>query len=450
MPVIRHLSDDTLIVFLSDTHIGGDEGRDIFETPDDLIRMLEFAAEHDGPIELILAGDFFDFLRIANVPPGQNRLVETLSRPEYRDLFAAVRAFAATAGHHVIYLPGNHDAEAWWNHEIRDQIISEGLVHEFALTFAAVFESSPGHVVYCQHGNQFDDTNQIHDYEDPLDTPLGDHVVTQITRPLANRRIASIELNDVDRVFPLGSIPAWAVGRLFYQLMDGAARYLLLPIVLAFFVYETVTYALGREDEFEWLLLDIGYDFVVVLLVFGVFALLIRSAVSRMIHSFSGSTEAPPVDPVLASEGDIRRRLEAGEVMPMDDSAVQGLSVFVSGHTHAPSLGTFARPGGGTGVMVNSGCWLRQLQPVPARLHMPPVFVSRYVQTHVRVFRRDGEIQVELWERPRRAAQNLRWTERAALAGRRPADLDAEAEPRVRDRSAVSDVSLEENPPSTS
>jgi len=31
--VIRKLRDDTLIVFLSDCHIGGDEGRDIFESP---------------------------------------------------------------------------------------------------------------------------------------------------------------------------------------------------------------------------------------------------------------------------------------------------------------------------------------------------------------------------------------------------------------------------------
>jgi hypothetical protein len=32
--MIRTLQDEALIVFLSDTHIGGDEGHDIFESPE--------------------------------------------------------------------------------------------------------------------------------------------------------------------------------------------------------------------------------------------------------------------------------------------------------------------------------------------------------------------------------------------------------------------------------
>ena len=37
-------------------------------------------------------------------------------------------------------------------------------------------------IVYCEHGNQFDPANIIKDYEDPLDTPLGDHIVTDLIR----------------------------------------------------------------------------------------------------------------------------------------------------------------------------------------------------------------------------------------------------------------------------
>jgi len=39
--VTRRLADDTLLVFLSDCHIGGDNGRDIFESPDDLAAVQE-------------------------------------------------------------------------------------------------------------------------------------------------------------------------------------------------------------------------------------------------------------------------------------------------------------------------------------------------------------------------------------------------------------------------
>ena len=71
--MIRTLSDDTLLVFLSDCHIGGDEGRAIFETPDELARLFADIDRHHGPVELVLAGDFFDFLRIASVAPESNR-----------------------------------------------------------------------------------------------------------------------------------------------------------------------------------------------------------------------------------------------------------------------------------------------------------------------------------------------------------------------------------------
>ncbi|HZB10826.1 MAG TPA: hypothetical protein VE525_17110 [Rubrobacter sp.] len=57
--MMRTLPDDTLIVFLSDTRIGGDEGHDIFESPEELTALLVEHSAHGGPVELILAGDFF-------------------------------------------------------------------------------------------------------------------------------------------------------------------------------------------------------------------------------------------------------------------------------------------------------------------------------------------------------------------------------------------------------
>jgi hypothetical protein len=115
--------------------------------------------------------------------------------------------------------------------------------------------------------------------------------------------------------------------------------------------------------------------------------------------------------------------------------------VFVSGHTHAPSLTAFEAPTGRQGAIVNSGCWLRQLHPVPARLGAPPVFVSRFVQTHVRIYRDNGTIQVELWEHPRKSPRRLRVAEWLAVAGRLPAEPDDDAPPRVRERTSVGSTS---------
>ncbi|HEV2745067.1 MAG TPA: metallophosphoesterase, partial [Rubrobacter sp.] len=98
------------MVFLSDTHIGGDPGQDYFESPEDLAALFEELAGHAGPVELVLAGDFFDLLKIRDVPDGENRASLTISRPEYRGLFRALRSFAG-GDRRIVYLPGNHDAE---------------------------------------------------------------------------------------------------------------------------------------------------------------------------------------------------------------------------------------------------------------------------------------------------------------------------------------------------
>jgi UDP-2,3-diacylglucosamine pyrophosphatase LpxH len=425
--VIRKLTDDTLVAFLSDCHIGGDEGRDIFESPDDLVSLFEALDDHAGPVELVLAGDFFDFLRIADVPEGETRASMTMSRPEYRALFTALQRFASGQNRTVIYLPGNHDAEAWWNGEIRVELERRGLVHEFALSYAAVFESGADRVVYCEHGNQFDPTNTFRDYDNPLDTPLGDHVVTDLLPRLPKGwESEGGNLRDVDRVFPLAGITQWLAGRLYYVTATRIVLWLLLPLLILYAAHALVQGG-GSAD----VLIELGYDIAVILLVFGLFLFIAGRATNRFIRSSAARAG------VTDEAGLIRSGLEAGEPPPLADALTGEIGVFVSGHTHAPALTQFAGPSGRKGAIVNSGCWLRQLQPVPAHPGAPPVYVSRFVQTHVRAYSDSGAIQVELWEHPRPARRRLRVAERLAVAGRLPAQPEVGAAPRVRARASV-------------
>src|SRR5829696_2138854 len=138
------LSGDTLVVFVSDSHIGGDRGCDGFESPGELEALFLDLASREGPVELILAGDFFDFLQIGEVADGENRASVTIERPEYRDLFAALKRFREVADKRVIYLPGNHDAEAFWNKEIQETLRGRGLVDEFAYYYLASVETDGG------------------------------------------------------------------------------------------------------------------------------------------------------------------------------------------------------------------------------------------------------------------------------------------------------------------
>jgi hypothetical protein len=228
--VVRdQLPDDTLLVFLSDTHIGGPAGSDIFESAAELTELLDDLRGQDGPVELVLAGDFLDLLRMGDASGGGDRVAATVTRPEYQGLFAALRAFAQAPGHRVVYVVGNHDAEIWWNPRIQRSLRQAGLVDVFALSYAAAFASLPEQLVYCEHGNQFDPTNTIVDYANPLDTPVGAHVVTELMRPIGSGAAItrSVDLREVSYVFPLAAHPGpaeWIGGRIFYQFLGQMLR----------------------------------------------------------------------------------------------------------------------------------------------------------------------------------------------------------------------------------
>src|SRR5215204_751822 len=292
------LSRDTLIVFVSDSHIGGDPGCDGFESPEELEALFEELAGSKGPIELVLAGDLFDFLQISTTDFGLDRAAATVSRPEYVGMFEALRRFNEQEQKRVIYLPGNHDAEMWWNPEIQKTLRERGLVDEFAISYLASIEAGgERRTIYCEPGNQFDPANTIDDYGDPLDTPLGHHVVTDFTRRVApfGEVARGLDLSEVKNVYPLGEIPRWIASRYFYNFLGRVTAHLLLPLLVAYGVYRSIAYVLavtrGNPEgflssyqelaPFHGLFLDIGIFGLLTLLIFAIFFLVVR----RTVHS---------------------------------------------------------------------------------------------------------------------------------------------------------------------
>jgi UDP-2,3-diacylglucosamine pyrophosphatase LpxH len=108
---VRRLSDDTLVVLLSDTHIGGTDGTEIFESATELTALVTEIGQHVGPVELVLLGDFLDLQRMGPTGQVNDRVTATLRRPDYAELFDALRGFRSAAGHRVTYVVDNHDAE---------------------------------------------------------------------------------------------------------------------------------------------------------------------------------------------------------------------------------------------------------------------------------------------------------------------------------------------------
>jgi UDP-2,3-diacylglucosamine pyrophosphatase LpxH len=442
------LDGETLIVFVSDSHIGGDPRCDGFESPAELQDIFEELARREGRVELILAGDFFDFLQIGRVPKGTDRAALTIERPEYESLFAALARFRREEGKRVIYLPGNHDAEAFWNSRIQETLRERGLVDEFAYYYLATIEvGGERRVVYCEHGNQLDPANVVEDYRDRLDTPLGHHVVMDGTRRIApyGEVSSGLDLAEIKMVYPLVAIPSWIASRYFYDFAGKVAYYLLLPLLFSYALYRVAAHALAyarrgaggffgdyRELPHVYeLFLEIAVFGLVVLLIFAAFFFVIRRALRRTLKAVSPGGR-PHYSPAEASRNDVRAMLLGQRRPPMNPSLeATTVDVFISGHTHLPSLSQVERTDGGGAVMVNSGCFLRQLQPVSPRTKEPPVFVSRFVLTHVRVFVREAALRVELWEQPKPARQRLTRLERLLSYGLRPPQPPRGAEPRL-------------------
>ena len=441
------LCENTLVVFVSDSHIGGDPGCDGFESPEELEALFAELADREGPVELILAGDLFDFLQIGEVPEGTNRAALTISRPEYGSLFAALGRFREAEGKCVIYLPGNHDAEGWWNPKIQETLRERGLVDEFAYHYLATIEvGGRRRTIYCEHGNQLDPANTVEDYHDPLDTPLGHHVVTDFTRRIAPYGEVSpgLDLSEIKMVYPLVAIPGWVASRYFYDFAGKVVSYLLLPLLVAYLAYRTAAYLLaggypvgfgggGRElPRLHEFFFDLTIFGLLVLLISVVFFLVIRHAMRRMLAAADAGGK-PHYSPAEVSRRKIEDLLRGHGRAPMDPSLdPTTVDVFVSGHTHLPSLEEVGRSDGQRVVVANSGCWLRQLQPVRPHLKGPPVYVSKFVLTHVRVYARDASLRVELWDQPKPARQSLTRLERLLSYRRRPPQPPPHAEPRMR------------------
>jgi predicted phosphodiesterase len=422
------LSDDTLLVFISDVHIGGAGGTEVFDSEAELTASLGEWDRHEGPVELVLAGDFFDLLRMEAPGAEDDRIESTIARPDYQELFDALRRFARGPRRRVTYVVGNHDAEAWWNQRIRRELVDEGLVHEVALSFAATFAGAPDQVVYCEHGNQLDPANRITDYANPLESPLGTHVVTDFVRPLGSGAslTESLHLRDVNYVFPVGEIPEWMAGRIFYQFVSQALRWLLTPLLIAFvLIFVLTSRADGETLGVRRVLVVVAYDLALLVVALGVLFFLSRRVAKQAIAIMAATPFGRAVGAGRRPNDEIRELLTDGRSPPMA-SNVSGanIAVWVSGHSHAPGSAEVQHADGLRAVIVNTGCWLRQLQPVEAHFGAPPVFVPAYVQTHVLVRCEDGGLTVELWDQPRPIERRLRWIDPLRIVPKRPKPAD--------------------------
>src|SRR5271154_5149154 len=131
-----------------------------------LVQRLEADQE---PLIVVLAGDVVELLGFSESTAG-----EILRAHE--DLCAALLAVTERGGQ-VIYTIGNHDGDLAWD------LKAAGAVREMMgarLCLAADLILPGGRKVRIEHGHQLDPYNCFHDARNPLDTPIGHHIVREV------------------------------------------------------------------------------------------------------------------------------------------------------------------------------------------------------------------------------------------------------------------------------
>jgi len=446
------------LVFISDLHLASDEGKRDFFAQDELTALIEELIVGPEPVDLIIAGDFFDLLQLTNATPGTDRVAtfrRAFERRDYERMLGALRRFNRTPGRRTVYLIGNHDAEAGWNDPLRAYLLDSGLVTTIGLAYAHTYTDDAGRgcLIYSEHGNEYDGVNAIGDYRNPTITPLGSHIVTDgvnYLEPLGRHASseAPTSIADIDNIHPLGMIPWWFISTYFYQQVRRVTKYLIAPGLIVYLLFHLLPLyvfleqlhgtRLGRGFEslpsVELLLAALFIMFDSSLLMLLLVYALIRFDFSRT-HRRYGLQD--PDDIFRRGARHYRRTCEAlvtGNERPAhwpEDRPWDGADLFVYGHTHTQKLSTIPHDGG-TRAFANTGTWTRKVIRIRANLKLPPVFIPTYELSYVAVERVGDGVRVNLWERPKVLTYRLPWTERLAILFRaRPPMRPAELTPRV-------------------
>jgi UDP-2,3-diacylglucosamine pyrophosphatase LpxH len=412
------------LLFLSDVHLSGGGPTSDFAAGAELAELLGTLKGRPGQLVVVLGGDILDLLR-GQHPQAPRSWGEALDRvlagPDAIALGRALRALAERPDTTVIYLVGNHDAALAWDAAARRRVAHTLGVHHVALRLrvgAGTDESGPPWLV-CEHGDALDPYNRHADPFDPLDSPLGEHVVTEVINRLeaAAEHHPSLALGDVDAVRPASMLPTWLAANFFYRFMNRALRRFALPLLAIFVLLHLPLAAviLGDLSSRFARLGELGVRAVGWAVAIVAVDLLLLAALSAFLgRSLRRALRAYGASPPDGAGPDSPAR-QAALAAHLTQCA-PGARALLVGHSHQAAL-TRTQDGW---VLVDAGCWVRALVAVTARFGLPPVFVPAYRCTWVEVQAEPAGVTVSLWERELAVRRRLTFVERLVAAGRLP------------------------------
>jgi UDP-2,3-diacylglucosamine pyrophosphatase LpxH len=355
------------VLINSDLHFAAERTEASAWAEEEISQALEAI---QGPAVYIMAGDVFE-LWAGTDPTAEGAMA---SHPRFE---AAVKDFASGPDRHVVCLPGNHDGSLGWDPAAAEVPKRMGARITFAVDLVLPGPQGPERV-HVEHGHRWDPANAFEDPRDPLDTPLGEHIVKELLPDLATRDATGV-LAGVESLEDPRTFPSFISSRLFYRRLVKSTRWLLIPLIIAVAIH----FGLDLADTPLHLQLSASdfliFDIVVVVLAVVTAVVLILAGR----HAWKGASFT-----VVSKRGKNQNdNARAGA----DELVRAGYRGMISGHTHHPELSTI-----GTGFYANTGSGTRIVEPVQTRFDLPHVYEAKMQLSWVQLDATDRGWQASL------------------------------------------------------
>ena len=310
--------------------------------------LARHLAEQAGPLTVVFAGDVVELLGF----PGSTA---TDILRAHEDLCEALMTVNERGGQ-VVYAIGNHDGDLAWDIKAADAVREmTGAV----LCLAADLILPGGRKIRVEHGHQLDPYNCFCDARNPLDTPIGHHVVREVIP-----RIEFLGSGWVDGAHEMADptdFPSFIGSRLVYRKLGHRMWWLIaIPLIILLLVRIPEFTALRTRypDTKVWMhrTVILGYGAAVDLIV-------IAAIVGILVRRAWLSISALALDDRGYGQNSAARQRAV-------DLVADGYYGFISGHTHHPELAAT-----GCGFYANSGSCTSVVEGVGGRFGLPPAYV---------------------------------------------------------------------------
>ncbi len=369
------VSADATVFVVSDVHLPPRQTHHSGRVCAEIANSL--SALH-APVVVVLDGDILELL--GNPDASAQEILD-----EHPGLLAALAGVREQGGR-VVYVVGNHDVRLAWDQQAA-RAVRDTLGAELALQVDLVLATGQDPLrVRIEHGHGHDPFNCVTDPRDPLDTPLGHHVVTDVLPRLpflgagrgilpSDREVDATARPDAERwlsgtrelVDPL-DFPAFVGSRLVYRRLTVHLGWVLAVVVgLALAARLSLLYGLLQRlpEDVTTTALHAAY-FLAAAAVDAAVLLAVLGIVARRVFRAVSSLDLGPRGPATNDPGRAHAR----------SLAAAGYAAFVCGHTHRAELTAITdHTSAHGGLFANTGCGTAAVVAVGARFGLPPVYL---------------------------------------------------------------------------